>query len=77
MAKLKDPRLSCIHVDPRWKDKWERLPIQLPKGKRDAYKMAAQEFGIAMSKLVQNGVEEYIKNHGKEFIKEYEDKESI
>ena len=68
----KDRRLIC--VEPRRKDKWERLTVNIPKGKLDAYKMAAREFGLSLSKLIQNGVEEYIKNHGEEFIAEVENK---
>ena len=56
-----DKRFICIDY-PR-KNNRERLAIEVPKGKRDEYKAAAQELGLSLSRLVQNGVEEYIRNH--------------
>lgn len=41
----------------------DMIAVEVPKGKRDIYKIAAQELGLSLSRLVQNGVEEYIKNH--------------
>ena len=52
-----------VYIEPRRKNDRERLVIEIPKGKRDIYKAAAQELCLSLSKLVQNGVEEYIRNH--------------
>ena len=73
MTVSKDKQFVHININPRRKDKWERLAVEIPKGKRDIYKMAARELGLSLSKLIQNGVEEYIKNHGEEFIAAAED----
>ena len=73
MTVSKDKQFVHININPRRKDKWERLAVEIPKGKRDIYKMAARELGLSLSKLIQNGVEEYIKNHGVEFIAAAED----
>ena len=48
------------------KDKYDRLVVNLPSGKRDAYTSAAHEFGISISGLVQLGVEEFIATHSDE-----------
>ena len=50
----------------RYCSKWDLVAFQVPKGKCDAYKMVAQELGLSLSKLVQMGVEEYIRNHAEE-----------
>lgn len=47
----------------KYRPKKDIITIQVPKGKRDAYKMAAIELGLSLSMLVQYGVEEYIRNH--------------
>ena len=47
----------------RLKDKYDRLTVNLPEGKRDAYTAAAHSFGISISGLVRLGVEEFIDNH--------------
>ena len=73
MTVSKDKQFVHININPRRKDKWERLAVEIPKGKRDIYKMAARDLGLSLSKLIQNGVEEYIKNHGEEFIAAAED----
>ncbi len=72
MTTSKNKRLICR--EPRQKDKRERLIVDIPKGKLGSYKMAARELGLSLSKLIQNGVEEYIKNHGEEFITEADGK---
>ena len=46
-----------------YKDRYERIAVNLPKGKREAYTSAAHEFGISISGLVRLGVEEFIANH--------------
>lgn len=48
------------------KDKYDRLAVNIPKGKRDAYTSAAHAFGISVSGLVQLGVEEFIATHSDE-----------
>ena len=50
----------------RLKDKYDRLTVNLPEGKRDMYTTAAHTFGISISGLVQLGVEEFIANHADE-----------
>ena len=52
-------------------EKCDRLTIDVPKGKRNAYKLIAAELGLSLSLLVQNGVENYAVNHGcKEVVPE-------
>lgn len=49
-------------------EKRDRLSTDIPKGKRAEYNAAAGHLGISLALLVQNGVEEYIRNHaGEEF----------
>ena len=45
---------------------YDRLAIWVKKGSRDDYKKSAAELGLSLAMLVQNGVEEYIKNHAGE-----------
>ena len=45
---------------------YDRLAIWVKKGSRDSYKKSAAEFGISLAMLVQNGIEEFIKNHAGE-----------
>lgn len=45
---------------------YDRIIIEVRKGKRDAYKLAASELGLSLSMLVQRGVEEYVQNHADE-----------
>ena len=47
----------------KYRPKKDIVAVQVPKGKRDVYKMAAAELGLSLSMLVQYGVEEYIRNH--------------
>lgn len=42
---------------------YDRLSTDVPKGKRDEYNAAAKSLSLSLSKLIQNGVEEYISNH--------------
>ena len=39
---------------------------EVSKEKRDAYSAAAKSLGLSVSMLIQNGVEEFIKNHAGE-----------
>ena len=47
----------------KYRPKKDIVAVQVPKGKRDAYKIAAIELGLSLSMLIQRGVEEYVKNH--------------
>lgn len=49
-------------------EKRDRLSTDIPKGKRDVYNAAAKELKLSLAQLIQNGVEEYIKNHGGEVV---------
>ena len=44
-------------------EKCDRITMDVPKGKRDAYKQIAAELNISLSQLVQNGVEGYARNY--------------
>lgn len=44
-------------------EKCDRITMDIPKGKRDAYKQIAAEMGLSLSMLVQNGVEGYARNY--------------
>ena len=48
------------------KEKCDRIGVDIPKGKRDAYKLVAAELGISLASLVQVGVEEYARTHAGE-----------
>ncbi len=48
------------------KDSYDRVAVNLPKGKREAYTSAAHKFGISFSGLVRLSVEEFIDNHSDE-----------
>lgn len=57
-------------------EKRDRLSTDIPKGKRAEYNAAAGHLGISLALLVQNGVEEYIRNHaGEEFMPTTQDKQ--
>ena len=42
---------------------YERLVVDLKKGKRDYYKQEAARRGLSLSMLVQKSIEEYLQNH--------------
>lgn len=42
---------------------YDRISIDVKKGKREEYKQAAKERGISLALIIQKGVEEYIRNH--------------
>lgn len=44
-------------------EKCDRITMDVPKGKRDAYKQIAAELNLSLSQLVQNGVEGYARNY--------------
>ena len=47
-------------------EKCDRITADIPKGKRDAYKMIAAEKGLSLSQLIQNSVESFAGLHGGE-----------
>lgn len=49
-------------------EKCDRITVDVPKGKRDAYKMIAAEKQLSLSMLIQNGVEGYAINYAGEKI---------
>lgn len=40
-------------------EKCDRITADIPKGKREAYKMIAAEKGLSLSQLIQNSVESF------------------
>ena len=47
---------------------YDVISTSVKKGKRDEYNAAAKELKLSLAMLIQNGVEEYIKNHtGEDF----------
>ena len=53
----------------RYRDKvYDQITIEVPKGKRDEYKTAAEDLQLTFKALIQNGVEEFIKNHAGEKV---------
>ena len=49
-------------------EKCDRIAADVPKGKREIYKTAANDMGLSLALLIQNGVEEFIKNHAGEKV---------
>lgn len=49
-------------------EKRDQISVDVPKGKRDAYKRIAAELNLSLSMLIQNGVEGYATNHAGEVI---------
>lgn len=49
-------------------EKRDRLSTDIPKGKRDVYNAAAKELKLSLAQLIQNGVEEYIRNHAGDIV---------
>lgn len=48
----------------KYRDKtYERIVLDVRKGKRDYYKEEAAKRGLSLAMLIQKGVEEYIENH--------------
>ena len=50
-------------------EKRDQLSVDVPKGKRDAYKAIAAELGLSLSILIQRGVESYAGFQNVESIK--------
>ena len=49
-------------------EKRDQLAVDIPKGKRDAYKRIAAELNLSLSQLIQNGVEGYALVHAGEGV---------
>lgn len=49
-------------------EKCDRITADIPKGKRDAYKMIAAEKGLSLSQLIQNSVESFAGLHDGELL---------
>lgn len=48
----------------RYREKtYERIVIDVKKGKRDFYKQEAAKRGLSLAMLIQNAVEDYLKNN--------------
>lgn len=45
---------------------YDRISIDVKKGKRDAYNAAAKNLDLSLSMLIQLGTEEFIQNHAGE-----------
>ena len=59
-------------------EKRDRISTDVPKGKREVYNVAAKDLGLSLSMLIQNGVEEYIRNHaGENVLDKQQDKKSL
>lgn len=62
-------RPQQIAKDKYRQEKRDQITAEVPKGKRDAYKLIAAELNLSLSMLIQNGVEEYGRNHAsKDFL---------
>ena len=42
---------------------YDRIELNVKKGKKAEYKQAAEGFGIGLMELARRGIEEYIANH--------------
>ena len=49
-------------------DKRDQMTVEIPKGKRDAYKLIAAELGLSLSMLVQASIEDYGANHAVKIV---------
>lgn len=45
------------------REKRDQIALEVPKGKREAYRQIADELGVSMARLVQFSVEEFAQNH--------------
>lgn len=45
------------------KEKRDQMTVEVPKGKREVYKLIAAELGISLAQLIQVAVESYGRNH--------------
>ena len=48
------------------KEKRDQMTVEIPKGKREVYKLIAAELDRSLAQLIQDAVEEYGANHGGE-----------
>lgn len=47
---------------------YDVISTSVKKGKRDEYNAAAKKLKLSLAQLIQNGVEEYIRNHAGEVV---------
>ncbi|MBR1645980.1 MAG: GIY-YIG nuclease family protein [Selenomonadaceae bacterium] len=60
-------RKSVSNANANYRAKaYDRISIDVKKGKRDAYNAAAKNLDLSLSMLIQLGTEEYIRNHAGE-----------
>ena len=59
------------------KENYDQILIRVKKGKREEYRLAAEEMGLGQMELFRRGVEEYIANHGGEIPASSSKPESI
>lgn len=53
-----------LDANRRYREKaYDRISIDVKKGKRDEYRQAAEMRGMSLAGILQTSVEEYIKNH--------------
>ena len=53
-----------IEANRRYRDKaYDRISIDVKKGKREEYRQAAAVRGMSLAGFLQNGADEYIQNH--------------
>lgn len=50
----------------RYKLKRELLAVEIPKGKKAAYRQVADALGLSMARLIQQSVEEYARKYANE-----------
>ena len=60
-----------LAVEKYRREKRDQLAVDVPKGKRDAYKMIAAEKGLSLSQLIQNSVESFAGLHVGELPEEF------
>lgn len=57
-------RRSQILANLKYREKaYDRIAIDVQKGKRGRYRQEAEKRGLSLAKLIQLSVEEYITNH--------------
>lgn len=55
---------SRLLANARYHEKaYDRICVDLKKGKREYYKEEAEKRGLSLAMLIQKGVEEYLHNH--------------
>lgn len=78
MAVSESQRLAVIKYR---QEKRDQIAVDVPKGKREEYKLKAAKLGLSLSMLIQHGVEsygeEFIANHSTESFTKPEKPESL